>query len=251
MKFSKWVFAFALFVAHIGTPSAFAKNASTFDANAFPIRFMSFNVVGLCISGNNHDGFEKTFVDSFAIWTCSHYLHPIVIGNGSYVSKKQLSETDLIEKNKESIIQYFRSTGKRRMDLYLFGHSNEFAQPIRNLLEDLEKRLGYPIELRFVYNSGCYNFEDDRPLQEVAKTYVGHKGLNYGPVYSPLFLEQWFTKIPAGIALTISNVAIDRRPFTTTEAGSVEDFAGGVFDRTTKEDNDPKGYLTGNSRAIF
>jgi hypothetical protein len=66
-----------------------------------------------------------------------------------------------------------------------------------------------------------------------------------------LLLEQWFSKLPIAVAVKASNAVINHRPYTTSEAGSLRDFMKGIFDRKAVQDNDPRGYLTGNPRLVF
>ncbi len=215
-----------------------------------PIRFTNFREMAICISGNNSTQFEKTFVDAFSYWACSHYVTSVVVKNAAGWLES-LAEDELIAKYQPMIIEKLRRSGKKTLDLYLFGHSNDFSAPIETLMDAVEKALGYRVKIRFVYNSGCYNFEDDGYFQENAQTYVGHKDIDYGPVYAPILLKAWFLMTPIGSAVSATNRLIDRRPFTTTEAGSLEDFWLGMLNTDAPEDNDPKGYLTGNARLTF
>lgn len=215
-----------------------------------PVRFMNFREMAICISGNNSSNFEKAFVDAFSFWSCSHYTTSVVVQNAAGWQDR-LSEDELMAKYQPVIIEKLKRSRKKTLDFYLFGHSNDFSWSIEKMMKAIEQELGYPIKIRFVYNSGCYNFEDDVYFHENAQAYVGHKDIDYGPVYSPILLKAWFLRFPIGSAVAATNRIIQRRPFTTSEAGSLEDFWLGLFNFNAPEDNDPKGYLTGNARMTF
>ncbi len=202
--------------------------------------------LGLCISGENITELEKRSVDTFAIWACSHYTTSFIISNGSSDSRLDKDPADLLKSYRRRFLRKLQTSGLKQIDIFILGHNNSYDQPLLSFLKDASKTLKRPVQIRFVYNSGCFGNKADKNLKKFARTYIGHNNWNYGPIYSPAFLGLWFKGVTAETALRTANKFIYRRPFTTTDAAEVGDaFWRGIVDWSSKEDNDPRGWLTG------
>ncbi len=212
---------------------------------------VNVDAFALCLSARNDTAAEKKAVDALAKWSCAHYTESYVITNHTYESGKRLHEDEVIAKHQKKLIQAIQASKRKQIDIYILGHNNQFGFVLNQFMKQLNKALRAKVRVRFVYSSGCYGLEIDQDIQTIAHTYVGHKGLNFGPVYSPMFLTKWFTGSSVAAAVKSSNLFIFRRPFTTREAAKLDMFWDSAMAGTAYENNDPRAYIKGKTKLVF
>lgn len=208
MKKFYFVFLFALFC---GSNSAFSGS-----------EFKSHVTSGLCVSFYENNAWERSVFTAYCNLILIHYSHHLVVTNPPKVSPSQLSPL-----RKNLIADFFQKS--EQVDLFIFGHTNDASNWFRR--EFASKMEG---KLRLVYNSGCTDGKesDGRDWSKTARTFVGHKGNNFGAIYTPHFLRNWFNGYAVSEAATRAN----------TKLSNPEYFSDG---------NDPRGYVYGDSSLQY
>ncbi|MFL5782954.1 MAG: hypothetical protein ACJ76H_00010 [Bacteriovoracaceae bacterium] len=222
-------------------------NAQSVRSALTKITKVNFEVFGLCISGWRNDWLEVTTVDAMTDWACAHYTSSYKVFNSRI--GESLQEEELLKKNLNGITSALKKSGKREIDILIFGHNNEFDKYMPGLMRVLQKRLGHKVSVRFVYDSGCYGLDTDKNLKALSETFVGHREWDFGPFYTPVFLSKWFEGPETRFAVASANHFINRRPFTSTDAAHDLNVLFRLKDAPV--DNDPRAFVSGNSRLSF
>lgn len=128
------------------------------------------------------------------------YLH------GSYQDVFYFTQTSKPDKKQEFIDSLTDAlTRYPSVDLFFLAHSNSYLEWVEEVDEGLRKNL------RFVYNTGCYNAKQgDAWLQVGAQSYIGHPGVSWSPFFYVPFLRRWVHGDPLQEAMDESNVLMEK-----------------------------------------
>ena len=78
------------------------------------------------------------------------------------------------------------TTRYRVVDLFFLAHTNNDIDIVASLPEENRSKI------RLVYNTGCMNSsQGPRWIELGVKTYIGHPGISYSPVFLYYFLPHW------------------------------------------------------------
>jgi len=86
------------------------------------------------------------------------------------------------------------------VDLFVLAHSNQLIRWVAILPEEDRRRL------RLVYNTGCTDLKQGPEWLELgAKSYIGHAGVSFSPVFYVYFLRRWTRGMELNEAVRDSN----------------------------------------------
>jgi ActR/RegA family two-component response regulator len=90
------------------------------------------------------------------------------------------------------------------VDVYLLAHTNNYIEWVKEVPEEHRKNL------RFVYNTGCYNLKQGPEwLKTGAKAYIGHPGNSASEIFYFYFLRRWARNYTLSDALDEANLHME------------------------------------------